>query len=734
MIRQCLKDAQCLGDERGGTSFSYIVIGLVIGMVALATAPMLGEGFDKSVQDKVGADRTPAPVGGSDATGGGSEVELDGASVGVGATTFGSIADVDFDQYGEAPDYEGGGGFPWKGVAIVAAAVVVTAVLIATAPVSIPMAIALGGATLIVASSTIELGECVFGDDACSDALIAPRAAFDTLSYPFLHPRETVDALATMGNNLVVQPIVQCTGLGSGSCGDALDTARDTGGQIVTGLRDAALTAGDCASTGDAASCGQTGAEIFAAFGIPAGANIARSRIATNLASRGVNPRITHVVAPRSAHTRVDTAHAEHTVADIARTTEAGMCNRTLGTCAPTAVENAVRLQNAGLDARVVEYHIPGSSSSHAVAQVTMPDGSIRHVSWGEVYGGLDEVAGTPDFNVNYLTDPETYRLMDRGPYGSAVRPDVQRIAGIHADLNRYGVGAATDFETLAANTVNMDDLAGPIYRTQTTLPPGTHGVNVRNGQFIDYDAHQILGTRPVPPAVQGLTTQQLDDIIADASNQYDAAVRNGTYDPTGIPAVRPVQLADGSTGGVSSHGLSIDGQTLSIAELQATRYPLGGRPDVSSPGSASPLASRPTVVTNGSTQTIRTSNGSNFEVIGTNGRELVIDGGSPDAARNAALELLGDVDNSTRAPMTGRVYADGNNPLYGETVGFTARTDGVYQEFRIDTDEVGPHYNVTVGKGSERQTFRINIDGTEADAINVAQRNTRDTALRSTL
>ena len=81
---------------------------------------------------------------------------------------------------------------------------------------------------------------------------------------------------------------------------------------------------------------------------------------------------------------------------------------------------------------------------------------------------------------------------------------------------------------------------------------------------------------------------------------------------------------------------------------------------------------------------------------------EVVESFGSFEEARNAALEVVGEVGTATRVPTVGRV-----GELEGEVTGFRTRVGGVFKQFRLDWDATkGAHINVTVGKTKYAFTF----------------------------
>lgn len=95
---------------------------------------------------------------------------------------------------------------------------------------------------------------------------------------------------------------------------------------------------------------------------------------------------------------------------------------------------------------------------------------------------------------------------------------------------------------------------------------------------------------------------------------------------------------------------------------------------------------------------------------------EIVVDDHvTYEPARNKALELLGEIDQSTRMPYVSRMEAA--TSTYGKVVGFTTRVNGEFKRFRMDWDpEKGPHINVEVGKGETRRKWAVTWKGSEAD------------------
>ncbi|MCI3933951.1 polymorphic toxin-type HINT domain-containing protein [Streptomyces sp. AN091965] len=96
--------------------------------------------------------------------------------------------------------------------------------------------------------------------------------------------------------------------------------------------------------------------------------------------------------------------------------------------------------------------------------------------------------------------------------------------------------------------------------------------------------------------------------------------------------------------------------------------------------------------------------------------KEVVLDSFSSfEKARNKALDLLGEIDPTTRQPYIGRLEAAPTT--YGKVVGFTTRVNGEFKRFRMDYDpEKGPHINVEVGKGDSARKWAVPWNGTEDD------------------
>ncbi|CAN7212521.1 RHS domain-containing protein [Acidovorax sp. LjRoot129] len=102
--------------------------------------------------------------------------------------------------------------------------------------------------------------------------------------------------------------------------------------------------------------------------------------------------------------------------------------------------------------------------------------------------------------------------------------------------------------------------------------------------------------------------------------------------------------------------------------------------------------------------------------------KEIEIEAKSYEEARNIALEKMGSIDPSTRAPQTGRLGAG-----KGRRTGFTGMgKDGEFKRMRLDYDPTkGPHINVEVGKGACAKKWAIKFRGNEKTFEKLLKRNT---------
>ncbi|WP_443059923.1 polymorphic toxin-type HINT domain-containing protein [Streptomyces sp. NBC_00467] len=100
--------------------------------------------------------------------------------------------------------------------------------------------------------------------------------------------------------------------------------------------------------------------------------------------------------------------------------------------------------------------------------------------------------------------------------------------------------------------------------------------------------------------------------------------------------------------------------------------------------------------------------------------KEIVLDVfDTYEPARNKALELLGEIDSTTRLPYVSRMETA--TSTYNKIVGFTTRVNGEFKRFRLDWDpEKGPHINVEVGKGENRKKWAVPWTGTEEEFIKI--------------
>ena len=121
----------------------------------------------------------------------------------------------------------------------------------------------------------------------------------------------------------------------------------------------------------------------------------------------------------------------------------------------------------------------------------------------------------------------------------------------------------------------------------------------------------------------------------------------------------------------------------------------------------------------NGSAERIREATPDEERISGATIRERQRFTETPEVARNRALEEIGDINPSTREPFVARRVGEGNI-LTGNTVGFTARrTDRIRVVFRVDFDpDKGPHINIEIGKGANRQKTAFRFPGTAEDAL----------------
>ncbi len=192
-------------------------------------------------------------------------------------------------------------------------------------------------------------------------------------------------------------------------------------------------------------------------------------------------------------------ARGADTPADIAARTEALTCNTSFGTCAPSALRNARDANIAGYPAEIVEILStnPARPRAHAVAAVTLPDGSVQYLSWGNAYDSLDEVAAVlgwgDEFVVQLQNDVLGYGFADRGPFGANQLPDVARISRLQTALSYGGLQ-------------KLSSTISTIYHQQANLAPGQTHTLIAGGYEIEFNAYEIVDTRlhtppPAPPA-----------------------------------------------------------------------------------------------------------------------------------------------------------------------------------------------------------------------------------------
>ncbi|BDZ53043.1 polymorphic toxin-type HINT domain-containing protein [Agromyces marinus] len=100
-------------------------------------------------------------------------------------------------------------------------------------------------------------------------------------------------------------------------------------------------------------------------------------------------------------------------------------------------------------------------------------------------------------------------------------------------------------------------------------------------------------------------------------------------------------------------------------------------------------------------------------------GEAVLVPSKSFEAARNTALDLLGEINPATRHPHVGSL--ESATSTFGRVTGFTTRVDGVWKSFRLDFDPAkGPHINVQVGKGAAAQKWAVPWEGSEADFVRI--------------
>ncbi len=101
--------------------------------------------------------------------------------------------------------------------------------------------------------------------------------------------------------------------------------------------------------------------------------------------------------------------------------------------------------------------------------------------------------------------------------------------------------------------------------------------------------------------------------------------------------------------------------------------------------------------------------------------KEVIIEAGSFEEARNIALMKMGSIDPSSRLPQIGRLGAG-----KGRRTGFTGTGNGEFKRLRLDYDpDKGPHINVEVGKGECARKWAIKFPGTEETFKSLLKKNT---------
>ena len=101
--------------------------------------------------------------------------------------------------------------------------------------------------------------------------------------------------------------------------------------------------------------------------------------------------------------------------------------------------------------------------------------------------------------------------------------------------------------------------------------------------------------------------------------------------------------------------------------------------------------------------------------------KEVIIEAGSFEQARNIALMKMGSIDPSSRLPQIGRLGAG-----KGRRTGFTGTGNGEFKRLRLDYDpDKGPHITVEVGKGECAKKWAIKFPGTEETFNILLKKNT---------
>jgi RHS repeat-associated protein len=111
----------------------------------------------------------------------------------------------------------------------------------------------------------------------------------------------------------------------------------------------------------------------------------------------------------------------------IARKTEKIAHNRWRGTCARAAVDNGIRLNKAGYDAKIVVMEGARASSSHAYAEVEIPEVGTRYLSWGKVYRFQQDIGRDAGYFRGWQVDPplELHEFIDDTVYHEGGLPSL---------------------------------------------------------------------------------------------------------------------------------------------------------------------------------------------------------------------------------------------------------------------------------------------------------------------
>ena len=95
------------------------------------------------------------------------------------------------------------------------------------------------------------------------------------------------------------------------------------------------------------------------------------------------------------------------------------------------------------------------------------------------------------------------------------------------------------------------------------------------------------------------------------------------------------------------------------------------------------------------------------------NSKEKIEPHTSYERARNAALEMVGEIDSTNRYPHEGRLGMG-----KGKLTSFTTEHEGKKKTYRMDYDDnKGPHINVEIDDGKKREKTAFTFPGTKEEA-----------------